>query len=124
MYIRFWKEDVLVKAFLYRFGVLAPGVRSELGGIARLLSVVSNKPQMVACSGCPPDVIEVLDKCGVFTKTVQPAFRFDTVDLPTIMHKLSYSVFGRIDFFSVMCPIALRGVLQTDVMLAFSSLDK
>ena len=88
-----------MKVFLYLLGVLAPGVRSELEGIARLLSVVSSKPQMVACSGCPPDVIEGLDKYGVFTKTVEPAFRFDTVGLPTIMHKLSYSVLGALTSF-------------------------
>ena len=46
----FKKEDVLVKAFLYHFGVLAPGVRAERGGLACLSSAASIRRQMVARS--------------------------------------------------------------------------
>ena len=102
VYVRFWKEDTLVKAFLCRFGVQSPPLAGEMGALSRILSVVSTKPQLVACSGCSADFIQVFDESGIFQKTLQSPFRFESVNLQSIMHRDSYSIFQRIDFFSVL----------------------
>ena len=42
------------------------------------------------------------NESGVFREALQSPFRFESMDLPTIRHRDSYSVFKRIDFFSVL----------------------
>ena len=84
--------------------------------LARLLSVVSTKTDIVVCSGCPVDLLRTIDQSHYFTRGVQSCFRFEQVDLLRLMHKLNYSVFGQIDFFSVFrgLVISLGRSLTTD----------
>ena len=125
-YLRFWREDALVKVFLCRFGLQSPALAGEMGALSRLLSAVSPKPQLVASSGCGADFIQVADDSGVFSHTVQSPFRFESVDLEAVMHKDSYSVFKRIDFFSVLrgLLVSLGGSLTESWTLATPELSK
>ena len=126
VYLRFWRDDCLVKSFLCRFGVTSPPLAGEMGALSRLLSSVSTKPQLVAVSGCPVDFIQVVDESNIFAHTLQSPFRFDSVDLQAIMHRDSYSVFKRIDFFSVLqgLIVSLGGSLSLPWTLQCPELSK
>ena len=49
-------------------------------------------------TGSPVGLIQAINHFPYFTRGVQHCFRFDSLALLTLMHKQSYSVFGRIDF--------------------------
>ena len=100
MSVRFWKGDSLCRVFVCRSGLPTPDLTGELGSLSRFLSVVSTKADVVACSGFPVELICTIDRCALFSRAVQSCFRFE--HLQTMMHKPTYRVFGRIDFFSVL----------------------
>ena len=102
MSVRFWKGDSLCRVFVCRSGLPSADLTGELGSLSRFLSVVSTKADIVACSGCPVELICTIDRCALFPRAVQSCFRFQHLDLQTMMRKPTYSVFGRIDFFSVL----------------------
>ena len=66
------------------------------------MSVVSTKADVVACSGSSVDLIRTIDYSPFFCRAVLNCFPFSQLDLPKMMHKTSYSVFGHIDLFSVL----------------------
>ena len=49
MHLRFWKEDQLCRIFVGRSGLASAGITGELRSVARLLSVVSPKADIIAC---------------------------------------------------------------------------
>ena len=116
MSVRFWKGEDLCRVLVCRNGLPSSELTGELGSLARLLSVVSTKTDIVACSECSFDLLRTIDQSPYFTRSVQSCFRFEQVDLSRLMHKLNYSVFGHIDFFSVLrgLVISLGGFLTTD----------
>ena len=102
MSVRFWKGDSLCRVFVCRSGLPSTDLTGELGSLSRLLSVVSTKADIVACSDCPVELIKTIDHSDLFSRAVQSCFRFEHLRRDTMMHKPTYSVFGRIDFFSVL----------------------
>ena len=46
--------------------------------------------------------VRTLDHCSYFPRGVQSCSRFEHLSLFSLMHKGSYSVFGKTDFFSVL----------------------
>ena len=102
MYARFWKDDVLCKVLICRSGVLVRGLNGELGSLARLMSAISTQADVVSCSGVPSDFIKILNKFEFQNKGIQFPFKLSRTPLREMMHKESFSVFGRIDFFSVL----------------------
>ena len=102
MSLRFWKGHELCRVTVCRSGLPSSDLTGELGSLARLLSVVSTKADIVACSGCPAGLLQAIDGMPTTVRAVQSFFRFSQLDLPHLMHKISYSVFGHIDFFSVL----------------------
>ena len=102
MSLRFWKGHELCRVTVCRSGLPSSDLTGELGSLARLLSVVSTKADIVACSGCPAGLLQAIDGMPTTARAVQSCFRFSQLDLPHLMHKISYSVFGHIDFFSVL----------------------
>ena len=110
MSIKFWKGDSLCRVFVCRSGLPSADLTGDLGSISRLLSVVSTKADIVACSGCSVELIQTIDHNEFFPRAVQSCFRFEQLQLQKMMHKPAYSVFGRIDFFSVLkCLIVSLG---------------
>ena len=107
MCIRFWKGQDLCQVVVCRSGHPSTDLTGELGSLARLLSAVSTKADVVACSGCPSDLVRTIDEMFCFTRSVQRCFRFDHLNLPRMMHKSSYSVFGHIDF---VCVVRIDGL--------------
>ena len=102
MSIRFWKGSELCRVFVCRSALPSADLTGELGCLPRLLSVTSTRVDIVACSGDPIGLIQTLNQSSFFNRGFQTCLRFDSLDLPTLMHKLSYSVVGKIDFFSVL----------------------
>ena len=102
MYVRFWKDSTLCKVLICRSGVLIRGLNGELGSLARLMSAISTQADLVSCSGVPLDFIKILDKFEFQNRGIQFPFKFNRVPLRDMMHKESYRVFERIDFFSVL----------------------
>ena len=109
MSIKFRKGDSLCRVFVCRSGLPSADLTGDLVSISRLLSVVSTKAD-IACSGCPVELIQTIDHNEFFPRAVQSCFRFEQLQLQKMMHKPTYSVFGRIDFFSVLkCLIVSLG---------------
>ena len=116
MSVKYWKQLELCRVYVCRSSLPATDVTGELGSLARFLSAVSTRPDMVACSGCPVEFAKTIDQSEYFTQGVQSCFRFEHLSLERLMHKTSYSVFGHIDFFSVLqaLMVSLGGSLVED----------
>ena len=116
MSVKYWKQLELCRVYVCRSSLPATDVTGELGSLARFLSAVSTRPDMVACSGCPVDIAKTINQSEYFTQGVQSCFRFEHLSLARLMHKTSYSVFGHIDFFSVLqaLMVSLGGSLVED----------
>ena len=114
--LHFWKGAKLCRVFICRSGLSSTGLAEELGSLSRLLSVISTAPDIVAISGCPVDLIQTVDRHPSYPRGVQSCFRFESLNLQTLMHKANYSVFGHIDMFSVLqCLLfSLGGSLSED----------
>ena len=102
VHIQFWKGEDLCKVKLCRFGQTVPFPTGHIGALSRVMSAITKRPNLVSCSGCPQDILRSLDKSSLFNRGIQQSFRFSELDLARLMHRDMYSVFGRIDFFSVL----------------------
>ena len=102
MTVRYWEGQNLQRVLICRSQLPATDLIGELGSLSRLLSVVSTKADIVAYSGSSVDLLRTVDYSPLFSRAVQSCFRFDQLNLSKMMHKTSYSVSGRIDFFSVL----------------------
>ena len=116
MSVRFWKGQYLCKVIVCRSGLPTTNLTGELDSLARLLSSISTKADIVACSGCPSELIRTIDEVPTSVRAVESFFRFSQLNLSKLMHKSSYSVFGHIDFFSVLrgLVISLGGSANED----------
>ena len=98
--IRFWKRDNLSTVRLMRYRLASEHAAGMLTAIARILSFLSVQPQMVSLSGCPSELIPILEQSKLLSKGIQYPFRFDAFSLPKVMHQRRGSIFGGINFFS------------------------
>ena len=112
--VRFWHNDQLCKINLARCGRTVDFPVGYLGLLSRVLSAVSTSPGLVSCSGCPDDVYQTFDDSGYFKRGIQRPFRFSDLDMARLFHKHCFSVFGRLDFYSVVehLVISLGGILD------------
>ena len=102
MTLRFWKGQILCRVLICRNWLPTTELTGELWSLARLLSVVSTKADMVACSGIPVELLQTIHQSPFFARGVHNCFRFERLGLAKLMQKSRYSVFGHIDFFSVL----------------------
>ena len=100
--VRFWKDQTLVRVRLCRFGFGNEFPKGHFGVISRLMSVFSQRPDIVSCSGCCYSILQTLDESPLTARGIQFPLRFDVFDLRGLLHKPTMSVFGHIDFFSVL----------------------
>ena len=98
--IRFWKGEFLNVVCLLRYRTASVPAAGFLLALSRLLSVLSTQPQIVSVSGCPAQLIPLLERSCFFQKGIEYPFRFDALSLPDMMHERWGSVFGTISFFS------------------------
>ena len=102
LFIRFWKNDSLVRVLLCRFSRASGYPNGHLGCIAEIVSALSTKPDIVSCSGCPGGILDILTKAKFFPKGIQSPLCFNTISLRKLFHKSMPSVFGPVDFYSVL----------------------
>ena len=100
MSVKFWKGDSLCRVFVCRSGLPSTDLTAELSSLSRLFSVVSTRSRhrrlfWLSCGANQ-------NHNDLFSRAVQSCFRFEHLGLETMMRKPTYSVFGRIDFFSVL----------------------
>ena len=126
MSVKFWKQLELRRVYICRSSLPAIDVTGELGSLPQFMSSVSRRPDMVASSGCPVEFAKTIDQSEYFSQGVQSCFRFEQLPLARLMHKTSYSVFGNIDFFSVLqaLMVSLGGSLAEDWVMRRPELTK
>ena len=98
--IRFWKGESLNVVRLLRYRTASEPAAGFLLALSRLLSAISAQPQIVSVSGCPAELIPLLERSCFFQKGIEYPFRFDALSLLSMMHERWGSVFGSISFFS------------------------
>ena len=116
VFIRFWRKDELCRVFLKRTGRVLGQSSAELCLIADVMAALSTSPNIVSCSGCSLETIQLVDNSPYFEYGLQRPLRFEDFSIARLMHKESYSVFGRIDFHSVLkyLVVFLGGCLDCD----------
>ena len=126
LHVTFWKGLQLCRVPLLRTGRTTGQTPAEIRLLSVLLSAISCKAQLVCCSGCTLGFLKVVDSCPFFKHGIQCTTRFDDLSAAKLMHKQSYSVFGRIDFFSVIqhLVICLGGSLQYEWTVMTPELTK
>jgi len=106
--VRFWKETALCKVQLARCGRVSPSPASEISLISQVVAALSPTPDIVCVSGCQLEVLMILDDCSFTGKGLHCPFRFENLSFTKLMHKRTASVFGRIDFCSVLQFLLVR----------------
>ena len=126
MYIRFWHSGQLVRVYLKRAGLRQGKTTAELGLISHIVGAIFTRPDVVACLGCSPDTVSLLNNCKFLHHGVQSPFRFDCLSVKDLMNKKSYSVFDRVDFFSVLqyLIVSLGGCISQEWTLTTPELTK
>ena len=122
LHVTVWKGLQLCRVPLLRTGRTIGQTPAEIRTLSVLLSAISCKAQLVCCSGCTLGFLKVVDSCPFFKHGIQCTTRFD--DLSAV--KQSYSVFGGIDFISVIqhLVICLSGSLQNEWTVMTPELTK
>ena len=92
---RFWRKSKLCRVLVCRSSVLSIVLTGELGSLARLLSAVSTKADIVVSTGCPLDLLSSVDYSDYINREVQSCFRFERLDLSKLKHKPNYRELGR-----------------------------
>ena len=92
----------MCRVLIRRTGRAVGQTSAELCLLPYLLAAISHRASPVCCSGCTQSQVQLLDECPLLTLTVQSRRHFEEISLEKIMYKKSYSVFGRIDFYSVI----------------------
>ena len=119
MHVRFWKRGRLFRVCLLRTGRTA-----ELRLLSTLLAAISSESILVC--GATQNFVQFVDDSPLTRHGVQRPTYFDEIATKRLMHKDSYSVFGRIDFFYVLhyFVISLGGSLKFEWTLLTHELVK
>ena len=123
--VKFWKNLELCRVYVCRSSLPATDATCKLGSLARILSAVSTRPDMVACSGCLVEFAKTIDQSEYFAQGVQSCFRFEQLSLARLMNKTSYSVFDHIDFSVLQAlMVSLGGSLIEDWVIRHPKLTR
>ena len=118
-FVRFWHGDQLCRVFLKRTGRVQGQTHAEVCLISYIMGAISTRPRLVNCTGSSAGTVQLIDQRPYSPCGVQSTPRFEELKLSTLMHKTRQSVFGRIDFFSVLryLVISLGGSSELDWVL-------
>ena len=125
-FVRFWHGDQLCRVFLKRTGRVQGQTQAEVCLISYIMGAISTRPRLVNCTGSSARTVQLIDQSPYSPCGVQSTPRFEELNLTTLMHKKSQSVFGRIDFFSVLRYLvnSLGGSTELDWVLLSPELSK
>ena len=126
VHIRFWREDQLHRTFIQRTGRLLGLTQAEISLVSFVMGAISTTPNMISCTGSTFRTIQLLDQCPYTKYGLQSPPRFEELELKTLLHRKSYSIFGKIDFFSVLqyLVLSLGGSLDLEWVLLSPELTK
>ena len=126
VFIRYWRDDQLCRVFLKRTGRLLGLNQAAIRLVSFVMGVFSTKPHLVSCTGSTLNTVILLDQCPYSAFGVQSTPRFEELSIKSLMHKKGYSVFGKIDFFSVLqfIVVSLGNSLDLDWVLLSPELSK
>ena len=99
LHLRFGKVNRLCRVYLSRTGRINGQTSAELQLVSTLLAAISTEADLVCSSGATYNLVQMLDRAPFSRHGVQRPTLFDDNAIKKLMHKDSYSVFGRIDFF-------------------------
>ena len=102
VFIRFWHADQLCRVFMKKTGRTQGQNPSDLTLVAHVMGALSTEPHIVSVTGSTVHTVQQLDYSCYSNYAVQSPPRFEELQLRTLMHKKSSSVFGKIDFFGVL----------------------
>ena len=91
-----------LSTFLKRTGRTQGQAQAEVNLISHVMGVLSTHPQLVSITGSISCTVQLLDKSPYSDYALQSPPRFEDLQIQALMNKKSSSVFGRIDFFSVL----------------------
>ena len=125
-FVRFWQGDQLCRVFLKRTGRVQGQTQAEVCLISYIMGAISTRPRLVNCTGSSVRTVQLIDQSPYSPCGVQSTPRFEELNLSTLIHKKSQSVFGRIDFFSVLryLVISLGGSSELDWVFLSPELTK
>ena len=126
VFIRYWRDDQLCRVSLKRTGRLLGLNQAEIRLASFVMGVFSTKPHLVSCTGSTHNTVVMLDQCPYANHGVQSPPRFEELSIKSLMHKKVLSVFGKIDFFSVLqfIVVSLGNRLDLDWVLKSPELSK
>ena len=126
LHLRFWREGQLCRVLIRRTGRTVGQTSAECCLLSYLLAAISPRASPVCFSGCTQSLVQLIYECPLFSMAVQSRKRFEEISLEKVMHKKSYSVFGRIDFYAVIkyIVICLGGSLDLEWILVTPELAR
>ena len=94
--------------------------------MAHVMGALSTEPHIVSVTGSTVQTVQQLDYSCYSNYAVQSPPRFEELQLRTLMHKKSSSVFGKIDLFGVLqyLVVSLGPSLELDWVLLSPELSK
>ena len=102
VFIRFWSKDGLCRVFLKRNSRVLGQSAADLSQVSIIMAIFCTRPTFVSCSACSLETIQITHESSFSKHGLQRRPRFDDFFIARLMHKKSYSIFGRIDFHSVL----------------------
>ena len=125
-FIRFWRADQLCRVFFKRTSRLQGPTSAEVCLLSYLMGAFSPKPNLISCTGCSARTVQLLDQSPYGNFSIQSPPRFEELKLSQLLHKKNNSVFGWIDFFSVVkyLVVSLGGCIELDWVLLSPELSK
>ena len=126
MYIRFWKDKQLCRVFLLRSGSSVEHTSSEVCLFSYLLGAILSQTSPVSVNACTGEPVPKLSQNKLFKIGVSNSIRFLQFAITQLMLIRSYSVFGQIDFFSILHFLIVTpgGSLELDCILTTLELEK
>ena len=106
--ISFWEGNDLVTMTIAQCGRDVPSVNSSVLLCSEVLSAISLEPTIISCAGGSADLIKTLDKASNQKAGLQYPFNLLPLQVEKLMHKLSFSVMGKIDMFSMVRTLLVR----------------
>ena len=126
VFIRYWRDDQFCRNFLKRTGRLLGLNQAEIRLVSFVMGGFSTKLHLVSCTGSTINTVIMLDQCPYSAYGVQSPPSFKELSIKSLMHKKGYSVFGKIDFFSVLqfIVVSLGNSLDLDWVLLSPEFSK
>ena len=106
--VGFWKGKRFVCMPMLHCGRDVPPTKIYVDLVSRLLSAISDDATIVCCGGSNADFVRVSDKSPGRKAGVQYLFALAPVKFERLLHKLSFSVMGRMAMCSMLRALLLR----------------